>query len=126
MKLLRSPKDCGYESGCTLLKLYCYWSNKNPTTNTSSESESKGANEDRGTQLCEMLLAKYEMMLEKTEDDFLAVVIEDPMHGTLSGFSFQFFKTSENIKFLAISDHGGLIFILMSHFMFRAEGIVIG
>ena len=90
--LLKSPKDCGYESGCTLLKLYCYWSKDDVPANQSSESapsnessESAPTNESRGTQLCEMLLAKYEEMLVKIETDFLAVVLEDPMHGTLSG-----------------------------------------
>ena len=90
--LLKSPKDCGYESGCTLLKLYCYWSKDDAPANESSKSapsneslKSAPTNESRGTQLCEMLLAMYEEMLVKIETDFLAVVLEDPMHGTLSG-----------------------------------------
>ena len=101
--LLKSPKDCGYESGCTLLKLYCYWSKDDAPANQSSESElsnesseSAPTNESRGTQLCEMLLAKYEEMLLKIETDFLAVVLEDPMHGTLSGLEETVKETEKN------------------------------
>ena len=103
LMLLKSPKDCGYESGCTLLKLYCYWSKDDAPANQSSEStlsnessESAPTNESRGNQLCEMLLAKYETMLVKIETDFLAVVLEDPMHGTLSGLKETEKKTKKN------------------------------